>query len=107
VFKFGGEYNDTGLDQIFKGNWRGVYIFNSEADLLAGHWSQYRQFAPWAASPSTRQGRRLSIRRSLPSSPRTSGSSRRPDRVPGPALEGLNNPDAPVLNLNNRTPTGR
>ena len=44
VFKAGGEYNDTTIDQIFKGNWRGVYIFNNEADLLAGRYFQYRQF---------------------------------------------------------------
>ncbi|HMA18090.1 MAG TPA: TonB-dependent receptor, partial [Thermoanaerobaculia bacterium] len=44
VFKGGVEYNNTGMDQVFKGNWRGVFIFNTKADLLAGKWSQYRQF---------------------------------------------------------------
>ena len=44
VIKVGGEYNHNDLEQIFKGNWRGVFIFNNEADLLAGRWSQYRQF---------------------------------------------------------------
>ena len=44
IAKVGGEYNDTSVDQVFKGNWRGVYIFNNKADLLAGNWSQYRQF---------------------------------------------------------------
>lgn len=44
VIKGGIDYNDTGIDQIFKGNWRGVYVFNSEADLLAGRWAQFRQF---------------------------------------------------------------
>ncbi len=44
VLKGGADYNDTGIDQIFKGNWRGVYVFNSQADLLAGRWAQFRQF---------------------------------------------------------------
>jgi hypothetical protein len=44
VIKGGIDYNDTGIDQIFKGNWRGVYVFNSKDDLLAGRWAQFRQF---------------------------------------------------------------
>lgn len=50
VAKAGLEYNDTGMDQVFKGNWRGVFIFNSgsgrtaEQNLLDGRWSQYREF---------------------------------------------------------------
>ena len=44
VLKFGGEYNDTSIDQIFKGNWRGVFRFNSRADFLAGEWASYNQF---------------------------------------------------------------
>ena len=44
VVKAGADYNDTTIDQIFKGNWRGVFVFNNEADLLAGRYFQYRQF---------------------------------------------------------------
>jgi hypothetical protein len=44
VLKAGLDYNDTSVDQIFKGNWRGVFVFNNKADLLAGKWAQYRQF---------------------------------------------------------------
>jgi hypothetical protein len=44
VLKAGGEYNDTSINQIFKGNWRGTFVFNTKADFLAGRWSQYRQF---------------------------------------------------------------
>ncbi len=44
VLKFGGEYNDTSINQIFKGNWRGVFRFNSRADFLAGKWASYNQF---------------------------------------------------------------
>jgi hypothetical protein len=44
VFKLGGDYNDTSVSQTFKGNWRGVFVFNNVADLLAGKYFQYRQF---------------------------------------------------------------
>lgn len=44
VFKVGGEYNYNDLTQIFKGNWRGVFIFANKADFLAGRWNEYRQF---------------------------------------------------------------
>lgn len=46
VAKGGIEYNESDVDQVFKGNWRGVYLFNSKADLLAGKWYEYRQFIP-------------------------------------------------------------
>ncbi len=53
--KLGADYNKTGMDQIFKGNWRGVFVFNAftgqtataenlKANLLAGKWTQYREF---------------------------------------------------------------
>jgi len=51
VMKAGLDYNDTAVSQTFKGNWRGVFIFNGSltnpADLdafLNGRWTQYRQF---------------------------------------------------------------
>jgi hypothetical protein len=44
ALKGGFDYNDTSIDQIFKGNWRGVFVFNTPADLIAGKWAQYRQF---------------------------------------------------------------
>ncbi len=44
VIKGGVEYNETKVDQIFKGNWRGVFIFGNEAQMLAGQWREYRQF---------------------------------------------------------------
>lgn len=44
VFKAGFDYNDTSVDQIFKGNWRGAFVFSNKANLLAGKWTQYRQF---------------------------------------------------------------
>lgn len=46
VFKAGFDYNDTSVEQVFKGNWRGVFVFagGNEANFLAGRWTQYFQF---------------------------------------------------------------
>jgi hypothetical protein len=50
ALKAGAEYNNTAMNQIFKGNWRGVFVFSygNDADrkaaLLAGKWTQYREF---------------------------------------------------------------
>ena len=50
ALKAGFDYNYTSMDQVFKGNWRGVYVFSGstsailKANLLAGRWNQYRQF---------------------------------------------------------------
>jgi len=44
TMKFGGEYNDTSIEQIFKGNWRGVFIFPNKQALIDGKWVEYRQF---------------------------------------------------------------
>lgn len=56
VFKGGFEYNVTGVEQVFRGNWRGVYIFNNEADLLAGRWAEYRQFGGLGGLTSEQAG---------------------------------------------------
>ena len=57
VLKGGVEYNDTTIDQVFRGNWRGVYIFANEADLLAGRWNEYRQFGGLGGLTSEQAGR--------------------------------------------------
>jgi hypothetical protein len=64
VFKAGTEYNDTSVDQIFKGNWRGVFIFASNPnpnfggsdDFLAGRWREYRQFGGLGGLTSDQAG---------------------------------------------------
>jgi Carboxypeptidase regulatory-like domain len=107
AMKFGGEYNDTGLDQIFKGNWRGVYKFNSEADLLAGKWSQFYQFAPLGGLTVDQAGEAAFHQKELAFfaqdqwfiTPSLTASL-------GLRWEGLNNPDGPVLNLNDRNADG-
>jgi outer membrane receptor protein involved in Fe transport len=35
TLKFGFDYNRANVDQIFRGNWRGVYIFNNVTNFLA------------------------------------------------------------------------
>ena len=44
VLKAGVEYNETSVDQVFRGNWRGVFIFANNDELIAGRWREYRQF---------------------------------------------------------------
>ncbi len=54
VFKGGVEYNYTAMDQIFKGSWRGVFLFQSTTvngvkysaldNLKSGKWNEYREF---------------------------------------------------------------
>ncbi len=42
--KFGVEYNDTGVDQVFRGNFRGAFRFGSLQDLVDQRPNRYRQF---------------------------------------------------------------
>ncbi len=44
MIKIGGDYNDTGMDGIFKPSWRGTFIFASKEAFLNGKWSQYIEF---------------------------------------------------------------
>ncbi|HEX5855994.1 MAG TPA: TonB-dependent receptor, partial [Thermoanaerobaculia bacterium] len=50
MIKVGGDYNDTGMDGIFKTNWRGSFVFNYPTEDLAkqafllGRWTQYVEF---------------------------------------------------------------
>ncbi len=107
ALKFGGEYNDTGLDQIFKGNWRGVYIFNSEADLLGGKWSQYRQFAPLHGLTVDEAGRATFNQKELALFAQDQWFVTPAFTVSlGVRWENLNNPDAPVLNMNSKNADG-
>jgi hypothetical protein len=57
VFKGGVEYNETTIDQVFRGNWRGVFRFPNEADLLAGRWDRYQQFGGLGGLTSSQAGR--------------------------------------------------
>ncbi len=107
VLKGGLEYNDTSIDQVFRGNWRGVFIFNNEADLLAGRWSQYRQFGGVGGLTSIEAGRASFGQKEqalffqdqwfASSNLTVSGGLR---------FEALDNPDDPILNPDDRNPNG-
>ncbi|MFN2386223.1 MAG: TonB-dependent receptor domain-containing protein [Thermoanaerobaculia bacterium] len=106
VAKVGGEYNDTTIDQIFKGNWRGVYVFNNEADLLAGRYFQYRQFGGLGGLTSDEAGNAAFGQKELAFfaqdqwfvSPRLTVTA-------GVRWERLDNPDDPILNQFELDPT--
>jgi hypothetical protein len=107
VIKGGVDYNETSVDQIFKGNWRGVFIFANEADLLAGRWREYRQFGGLGGLTSDQAGAaafeqketafflqdQWFIRSNLTLSA-------------GVRVETLDNPDGPIVNPNDPGPNG-
>lgn len=107
VFKGGVEYNDTGVDQVFRGNWRGVFIFANNADFLAGRWREYRQFGGLGGLTSIEAGKAAFAQKETaffvqdqwfinPSLTLTAGVR----------LERLDNPDDPILNPNAPGPNG-
>jgi outer membrane receptor protein involved in Fe transport len=99
VFKGGAEYNETSIDQIFKGNWRGTFVFNNEADMLAGRWREYRQFGGLGGLTADQAGTAAFAQKETaffvqdqwfinPTLTLTAGIR----------YENLNNPDDPILN---------
>jgi hypothetical protein len=107
VIKGGAEYNDTSIDQVFKGNWRGVYIFNNQADFLAGRWSQYRQFAGLNGLTADQAGRAAFGQKELALFLQDQWFVRPNLTVSfGIRQESLDNPNDPVLNPNDRNANG-
>ncbi len=107
VIKGGAEYNDTSIDQVFKGNWRGVYIFNNQADFLAGRWSQYRQFAGLNGLTADQAGRAAFGQKELALFLQDQWFVRPNLTVSfGLRQENLDNPNDPVLNPNDRNANG-
>jgi carboxypeptidase family protein/TonB-dependent receptor-like protein len=115
VFKGGAEYNDTSVDQVFRGNWRGVYIFSANPnpnfpgqtdDFLAGRWSQYRQFGGLNGLSSEEAGKAAFSQKETALFFQDQWFIR-PDLTlsAGIRLESLDNPDDPILNPND--PNGR
>lgn len=107
VLKGGVEYNDTSIDQVFRGNWRGVFVFNNEADLLAGRWSQYRQFGGLGGLSSIEAGRASFGQEELALFAQDQWFVRPNLTVTaGLRFESLDQPNEPVLNPNDRNANG-
>lgn len=107
VVKGGGEYNYNDLTQIFKGNWRGVFIFANEADLLAGRWREYRQFGGLGGRSSDEGGAAELEQKELAFflqdqwfvTPNLTVTA-------GVRWERLDNPNVGILNPNDQNPDG-
>lgn len=107
IIKVGTEYNHNELAQVFRGNWRGTFVFNNEADLLAGRWSQYRQFGGLGGRTSIEGGTAEIEQKELAFflqdqwfvSPHLTVTA-------GVRWERLDNPDDPILNPNDRNADG-
>src|SRR5207248_11376630 len=63
VMKAGIDYNDTSVAQTFRGNWRGVFIFDGNLsnatqfdNFLNGRWAEYRQFGGLGGLTSEQAG---------------------------------------------------
>jgi carboxypeptidase family protein/TonB-dependent receptor-like protein len=110
VIKAGAEFNKTSINQIFKGNWRGVYVFkgNDLPDLLAGKWTQYFQFGGLNGLTADQAGEAAFAQKELAFfvsdqwfiNPRLTVTA-------GVRYERLNNPDNPILNPNHVLPNGQ
>ena len=107
VFKGGFDYNKTGVDQIFKGNWRGVFIFGNEAQMLAGQWREYRQFGGLngltadeaGAAEFDQKETAFFVQDQWFVNPNLTVSA-------GLRLESLDNPNDPILNINDPNGAG-
>jgi outer membrane receptor protein involved in Fe transport len=103
VVKGGAEYNKTSISQIFKGNWRGVYVFagNQLANFLAGKWTQYFQFGGLGGRSADQAGTAAFAQKELAFfvqdqwfvTPKLTVTA-------GVRYERLDNPDNPILNSN-------
>jgi hypothetical protein len=107
VLKGGFEYNDTGVSQVFRGNWRGIFIFQNESDFLAGKWMEYRQFGGLNGLTSEQAGTSSFRQKELAffvndqwyvSNTLTASFGLR--------WENLNNPDFGILNMSDQNANG-
>lgn len=107
VIKGGVDYNETSVDQIFKGNWRGVFIFANNADFLAGRWREYRQFGGLGGLTSDEAGAASFDQKETAFFLQDQWFIR-PNLTlsAGVRVESLDNPNAPTLNPNDPGPNG-
>ena len=107
VIKGGVDYNETSVDQIFKGNWRGVFIFANNADFLAGRWREYRQFGGLGGLTSDQAGAASFDQKETAFFLQDQWFIR-PNLTlsAGVRVESLDNPNSPTLNPNDPGPNG-
>ena len=107
VLKAGAEYNETSVDQIFRGNWRGVFIFSTNDDLVAGRWREYRQFGGLGGRTSEEGGTAAFEQKETAFFLQDQWFvSSNLTLTAGVRIETLDNPDAPILNPNAPGPGG-
>src|SRR5262245_14731339 len=107
VFKGGVDYNETSVDQIFKGNWRGVFIFANNADFLAGRWREYRQFGGLNGLTSDQAGKATFDQKETAFFVQDQWFVRSNLTLSaGLRLESLDNPNDPILNPNSPNGSG-
>jgi hypothetical protein len=107
LIKGGVEYNDTSVDQVFRGNWRGVFIFANNADFLAGRWREYRQFGGLGGLTSSEAGKAAFHQKETAFFLQDQWNFRTNVTITaGVRYERLDNPNAPILNPNDRGPNG-
>jgi hypothetical protein len=108
VFKAGGDYNDTSVVQTFKGNWRGIFFFNNNADLIAGKYFQYAQFGGLSGLTADEAGTVSFGQKEYAGFVQDQWFVNEKLTVTaGVRYEFLNNPNAPVLNPNSKAASGQ
>lgn len=107
VIKGGVDYNKTSVDQVFRGNWRGVFLFANNADFLAGRWREYRQFGGLNGLSSSEAGKAAFDQKETAAFLQDQWFLR-PNLTltAGIRWENLDNPDDPILNPNDPGPNG-
>jgi outer membrane receptor protein involved in Fe transport len=107
VLKAGVEYNETSVDQVFRGNWRGVFIFANNDELINGRWREYRQFGGLGGRTSI-EGGTANFEQKETAFFLQDQWFVRPNLTltAGVRVETLDNPDDPILNPNDPGPNG-
>jgi hypothetical protein len=107
ILKAGVEYNETSVDQVFRGNWRGVFIFANNDELINGRWREYRQFGGLGGRNSIEGGTAKFEQKETAFFLQDQWFVRSNlTLTAGVRVETLDNPDDPILNPNDPGPNG-